>query len=737
MDRRIICLIVAALLSITAQGWAGGADAGRTQAALAQVFDGLDASEVPTGILYDRVVPLSGIHEFDGAESSPSASLRRWRQMYFEISRASLNAPSWPDFAEVMELARQRSDGGVIPVSFMSFRYDRIRPDALEDGTLAVRDGRLVRLGGDPYTTHRVHAVTALKDYTHRGESVVFSFDDRLYFSNDSQKPVSIAVDFDDGLGYREVHLGAEEVIRYAETGDKTIRTRASYPDGRVLHGSFQFDVGHLQTPDPDDTLSVTAAIPYEGQFGTGEAYVYLADGHTVITNPVVVVEGFDLDNTMNWDELYQLLNQENLIETLRARGCDAVVLNFTEATDYVQKNSFVVVELIEQVKALLDPYHDIALVGASMGALCGRYALAYMENHDIEHRVRTYVSFDGPHGGANIPLGVQYWLDLFSDLSEDAAFLLSRLDTPAARQMLVYHHTTPPGTTGESDPLRASLLADFAAVGDYPAGPRTVAVANGSGYQAGQGFSPGDQIIDYEFSNIFVSITGNAWAVPDMTSSTIFNGSVRIFFPTGQLTVTVSGTSPYDNAPGGRRDSMAQMDATEAPQGDIVALHTHHCFVPTVSALDLATSDLFYDVAGDPDIYSLTPFDAVYYPSENQDHVTITAESAQWFISELEWGVTGVAPGAAAPAFIMSAPIPNPARGETTISFSTARRGPVEIALYDVRGRRVATLLDDENLAPGSAVVPVDTGALPSGIYFVRLSTPGGSTARKLVVLR
>ncbi len=247
--------------------------------------------------------------------------------------------------------------------------------------------------------------------------------------------------------------------------------------------------------------------------------------------NPVIVVEGFDLDNTMNWDELYQLLNQENLLETLRADGFDAVVLNFTDATDYVQRNSFVVVELIEQIRALLDPHRDIALVGGSMGALCGRYALAYMENHALEHGVRTYISFDGPQSGANIPLGIQYWLDFFSDLSTDAAFLLSRLDTPAARQLLVYHHTTPPGTTGESDPLRAAMLADFAAVGGYPAEPRKVAVANGSGEQAGQGFAAGDQIIRYEYSSLLVDITGNVWAVPDAASQIIFDGSRPLSF--------------------------------------------------------------------------------------------------------------------------------------------------------------------------------------------------------------
>jgi len=281
-------------------------------------------------------------------------------------------------------------------------------------------------------------------------------------------------------------------------------------------------------------------------------------------------------------------------------------------------------------------------------------------------------------------------------------------------------------------------MMADFAAVGSYPSEPRKVAVANGSGEQAGQGFSAGDQIIRYEYNTFPIGIRGNVWAVPDAVSHTIFDGNIRIFlFPTDQLTVTVSGTRPYDTAPGGRRDSMAQMDATPTPYGDIVALFTHHCFIPTVSALDLAVNDLFYDIAGDPNLALLTPFDAVYFPAENQDHMAITSQTAAWLIAELESGVTAIE-AAGAPSFLdLSMPLPNPASSTVSIRYATGRRGPVELAVYDVRGRRVATVLDGSDRAPGPGVANMNVGELPSGVYFVRLRAEGRSLARKLVVLR
>ena len=134
----------------------------------------------------------------------------------------------------------------------------------------------------------------------------------------------------------------------------------------------------------------------------------------------------------MNWDELYELLNTENLVEDIRAAGYDIVVLNFDDATDYIQRNSLLLVDVLQEIQARIDPRAHYALAGASMGGLCSRYALSYMEQNGLDHRVATWISFDGPQAGANIPLGMQYWLNFFRDQSADAEFLLSRLDRPA-----------------------------------------------------------------------------------------------------------------------------------------------------------------------------------------------------------------------------------------------------------------------------------------------------------------
>jgi hypothetical protein len=714
----------------------------RAGSQLERAFSGVNPNDVPTGILYDRVLPMSNIGAHDGSAYRP-LSRPRWRQIYDELYRASLTAPSRPRLDELDARVRRPAPGTPIPIAVLNYRYDRLTPGALDRGDAVLEDGRVVIERPGALAEHRAFAATAFIDHTYRGGLVSFLVDRSWYFANDPAGAPALEVDFGDGAGFRPVAWGERVSVAYASTGEKTLRVRAASSDGSELRAGFVFRVVSLQAPTPDDTISVAATIPYNGEYGTGEAYVYLADTHTSLTQPVVMVEGFDIDNNMNWDELYALLDKENLIETVRADGYDIVVLNFTDATDYIQKNSFALVDLLEKVQAAIDPRMHYVLVGASMGGLCARYALSYMETNAIPHRVNTYISFDTPHEGANIPLGIQYWLDFFQSQSADAAALLASLDRPAARQMLVYHHTTPPGTTGESDSLRADFDADLAALGDFPSIPRKVAMANGSGTMMNQGFNPGDQIIQWEYSGFLVHIIGDIWAVPDGTSTQIFEGLIDpIIGSTSSENVTVSGTSPYDNAPGGWRNSMAQMDSTQAPYGDIVALYDNHCFIPVISALDLATGDLFYDVAGDPSILSITPFDAVYFPAENQPHVDITPENAQWILDEVLHSPTAVASRGATPMrATLDQNFPNPFNPSTVIRYTLPRGERVRLSVYDVRGALVATLFDGTRPAgPGEVRwhgTDDNGNRVGSGVYFCRLRAGDELLTHKMVLVQ
>jgi hypothetical protein len=695
----------------------------------------VDRADVPSGILYDLVAPIAHVERFDGSASAPAADAATLRQAVFELRRASLTTPPWPADRVF------RNDGAlVVRIGLVDVRYDRIREQAIASGAARVEGGRLVLEPG-ALETRRAFVAAPVRDYTYRGAEVTFVLDSSAFVGT-GVRPARVEADWGDGAGYRALAWDQRVDAHYASGGERVVRVRVTDENGDVLHASFDFDVRALLTPSPNDTIPLTGVAPYEGGTGTGRAFVYLSPGHTQLARPVLVFEGFDIDNTMNWDELYALLNQENLVEELRARGYDAVVLDFTESTDYIQRNAFVAVDLIHKVEAAVYLGMEYPLVGASMGGLVARYALAWMEQNSDPHRVRNFISFDVPHRGANIPLGIQYWLDFFSDNSAEAAHLLERLDQPAARQMLLYHHTTPPGSTGQADPLRPAFMSELAALGDYPSTTRVVALSNGSSAGATQGFSAGAQIISYQYNVFPVQVRGDVWAVPDGGPLKIFDGVLKIFFIGPSQTVTVSGTLPWDNGPGGSRDSMAQMDAVAAPYGDIVALHPSHCFIPTVSALDVATSDPFYDVDGDPNLLANTPFANLYVPAANEPHVTVTPGNASWLLQEIDPVLVAVSPSrGGAPALSLLDAAPNPFDAETLVRWRLALGTRVRVDVFDVAGRRVTTLLDGARSAgPGQVRwTGRDAAGAPvaAGVYFVRVRAAGETQARRVVLVR
>lgn len=701
---------------------------------LDRLFAEVPAELAPSGVLHDRVLSLASVGALDGTAPAPVVATSRWRQAWSEMRR------SGAELRPLDELQRRvrAVDPHTVPVGVLDLRYDRLREDAAGTADLQIV-GKSLRIEPGALVGAELFTAAALRERTFHGERVRFDLSGDWWFGNRGRAPRRIWFDADDGRGEREI-ADPSLLVRYDRSGAKLLRLRVEWPDGSRQEAAFAFEVAALVVPAPDDTLRVTGTVPFAGAVASGDAWIYRAPGHATLVRPVVVVEGFDLDNSLNWDEIYTLLNTENLLEDIRADGYDLVVLNFDDATDYIQRNSLLLVELLQQVQNGIDPAAHYTLAGASMGALCSRYALAWMEQNAVEHRVNTWISFDGPHSGANIPLGLQYWLDFFAGESADAAFLLSRLDRPAARQLLVYHYTDPSGP-GLADPLRTAFEGELAALGGYPVQPRRVAIANGSGTALDQGYAPGAQLLDWEYDSFLVDIRGNVWAVSDGPAQRVFQGLIDpILLPATQKDVTVSGTDPFDNAPGGSRASLAQADATAAPYGDIVALHAAHCFIPTVSALDLPTTDLFFDVSSELDPATLSPFDALYFPAENQEHVLVTPQNAQWFRQELLATPTGVGP-APRRGLVLHGNRPNPFNPATLIEFEVFEATRVRAEIFDARGRRVRTLLD-ELRPPGRQRVRWDgTDAagrrVGSGVYYCRIEAGREARAASLVLLK
>ena len=86
--------------------------------------------------------------------------------------------------------------------------------------------------------------------------------------------------------------------------------------------------------------------------------------------------------------------------------------------------------------------------------------------------------------------------------------------------------------------------------------------------------------------------------------------------------------------------------------------------------------------------------------------------------------------------SYSLSQNFPNPFNPTTVISYELPVNSQVTLKVYDVLGREVRTLVD-ENKHAGSYRLTFNAGNLPSGVYFVRLETGKYEQAIKIILIK
>jgi hypothetical protein len=94
-------------------------------------------------------------------------------------------------------------------------------------------------------------------------------------------------------------------------------------------------------------------------------------------------------------------------------------------------------------------------------------------------------------------------------------------------------------------------------------------------------------------------------------------------------------------------------------------------------------------------------------------------------------------APVAAVPlSYALAQNYPNPFNPITNFGFRISDFGFVSLKVFDVLGREVATLVN-ENKNPGRYAVSWDASEVGSGVYFYRLTVGSFTTTRKMVLMK
>lgn len=621
----------------------------------------LDKRYITTGLLADKAYPYVALDSFDG-ETDSLITFQQWKQVHRQLYLAAVTENDTilsPEYLK--QIAKGMRNRGVVPIALMNLKYNAFKPYAMDSNLIRFSDGKFYDVRGrteSPYFEKRLFAATVYQDRIYNGR-VTFRIENELFLNNSSESVSSVEIDFGDGRGRQNYSLNNllnnNITIRYLEEGTKTITIRMTLSDQTVLQTKTRIILAPRPEVEPDEILDVTGLL-YNGKRGTGKAYILYGCGNNgKLRKPIIVSDGFDPGNQNNFDSLYKMLNEEHFVEKMLAESYDFVILDYTDGADYIQRNAFVLVSLIETVNDRLRENHSaskLIVIGPSMGGLLTRYALNFMEQHpqNYDHNTGLYVSFDSPHLGANIPLGDQHWIEFFATNTgnEVAIESIEKLNTIAARQMLIYHFTATQDNKAYPHQERISFLND-PYITNWPSRCRKIAIANGSG-DGTKLFEAHDQMIEYNYALGIVK--GNTWAVPtnDVGVKKIFEGKIPdefIFWgsiPSHYIKskIKVKETQPYDGAPGGTYNVNALIaSADTGGNGDIQTEYPNICFIPIISSLALQnTTDVNYNVHSIPGYpypsSNITPFDAIYAPDENQKHVKVDTSNIAWIMKEI-----------------------------------------------------------------------------------------------------
>lgn len=85
---------------------------------------------------------------------------------------------------------------------------------------------------------------------------------------------------------------------------------------------------------------------------------------------------------------------------------------------------------------------------------------------------------------------------------------------------------------------------------------------------------------------------------------------------------------------------------------------------------------------------------------------------------------------------YVLGQNFPNPFNPTTEISFGVPKDGHVTLVVYDMLGRRVATLVDDE-VPAGFHTVSWNASGKASGVYIYRLAAGNTVQVKRMILMK
>lgn len=295
-----------------------------------------------------------------------------------------------------------------ITLSGAYFKYskfsDNAYPSKLNYSNNQFSDKYINGVWQNPYQEKKLFAMApAISKY--KGLDFNVKLPANLFLSNYPASVQSIQVNFSDGLGYRTISYGQALAVSYNQADTYTWTYKITLANNQILysHSKIEIEEGlnaleigvYLRNKNSQNNSTtnrnglsdyykktITATTPYLNHYGSATVYIRYATG-TTLTKPLIVAEGFDpgiilrpeqeagdsniIDfvNDINQDGGFLLRNEINTY--------DIIYVDWDNGVDFLQRNAYVLEEVIKWVNQNKTGSEQNVVLGQSMGGLVAR----------------------------------------------------------------------------------------------------------------------------------------------------------------------------------------------------------------------------------------------------------------------------------------------------------------------------------------------------------------------------
>lgn len=295
---------------------------------LDQQLTNISQSSVTSGIIYERVIPVANLYNFNKVSTFNTANFPYFKQALSEMRRASNNTKfiSLDAFKTMVaaNTSQNEVDVAILNTQFHVLNFNEDNPSA-GGMTYNTTTNKFDDISGKvPFYMLHNTVIAPAKEHV-SGTSVMYKLRNDLYFKNGTKTIKTLVANFGDGINRtlinNSVLTNQDITVNYNTSGEKISTFTITYSDNTtmVTYGKIYFNYkpityglanssnsisGSCYATDPlKQDFQLQADIPFTG-YNAGDPTIkakidyriFYAFAHTdkKVRKPIIIIDGFD-----------------------------------------------------------------------------------------------------------------------------------------------------------------------------------------------------------------------------------------------------------------------------------------------------------------------------------------------------------------------------------------------------------------------------------------------------------